>query len=109
MSMRYIIAISFIIVLCACTTTQQKGEKLQETWEGRNVNDLIAALGPPAQIMDDGQGGKIYVYTTTKVIHSGDSSFTTYQGQRQGDYQIGRTYVPGNHLHRPGLYPFCPG
>jgi len=87
----------YILLLCACATTQQKRVELQRTWEGHNVNDLIAELGPPTQVLDDGQGGKIYCYSTSKTLHGGGSSFTTYQGQRQGDYyQTSKGYVPGN-------------
>jgi hypothetical protein len=95
---RRALVLSFVLFwVCAYATTQQRREELQRTWEGCNVNDLITKLGPPTQIMDDGQGGKIYVYTTTKTSHSGADSFTTYQGQRQGDYyQASKGFVQGS-------------
>jgi hypothetical protein len=72
-----------LLLVCACATTQQKGEVLQQTWRGRKVNDLIAKLGPPTRITDDGHGGKIYAYTTTKTFHTGG----------QGGYYAGPVYV----------------
>jgi hypothetical protein len=45
------------------------------SWEGNNANDLIASWGPPNRIMDDGEGGKIFIYifdrhsnTPTEVV-----------------------------------------
>jgi len=66
-------------------------DKMINDWEGRNINDLIAELGPPNQLLDDGQGGKILIYTSTKNIHSYGDSFTTYQGSGQTYYTSGST------------------
>ena len=87
----YLITAILVLMIYACSATQQVREELQKNWEGRNVNDLIAELGPPTQILDDGQGGKIYCYTSTKQIHSHGDSFTTYQGTGQTYYGGGKT------------------
>jgi hypothetical protein len=97
MNKRTCIIVFLALLMCACASTQQVRDELQKAWEGRSVNDLVAELGPPTQVLDDGRGGKIYSYSTSKTFHSGSSSFSTYQGQRQGDYyQTSKGYVPGN-------------
>jgi len=35
-------------------------------FEGRNVTDLYAAWGPPAEAYDDGNGGLVLVYTEAR-------------------------------------------
>jgi len=40
-------------------------EKAMKSWLGYHKNYLIAGWGPPTQIMDDGSGGSIYIYTQT--------------------------------------------
>lgn len=88
-------AILLVFLLCACATTeqkkealqraiQQKRETLQKTWEGRNVNDLIAYFGPPSEVLDDGKGGRILIYTKTIGVGVPGQSFSTYHGISRG-------------------------
>lgn len=37
-----------------------------KSWEGHHFNELIASWGPPQQILDDGAGGRIFVYSETQ-------------------------------------------
>jgi hypothetical protein len=105
---QYLITALLVLMIYACSTTQQVRQELQKNWEGRNVNDLITELGPPTQVLDDGQGGKILVYTSTKHIHSSGDSFTSYQGASQTYYAGGRTAYStdsgtANTFTTPGL------
>jgi len=70
--------IGLLIGACA-TAANKKTQQLEEDWKGKNFNDLIAAKGPPDEKLDDGQGGKIFVYSTyeyeqASVSGSGGSS-----------------------------------
>ena len=91
MNRRNLITCLCVFLLCSCATTQQVKEELQKTWEGRNANDLVAELGPPTQTLDDGKGGRILIYTTTKHHHSPGQAFTTYQGTGQAYYSGGKS------------------
>jgi len=69
---------ALLIGACA-TAANKKAQQLEEDWKGKNFNDLIAAKGPPDEKLDDGQGGKIFIYSTyeyeqASVSGSGGSS-----------------------------------
>lgn len=36
--------------------------KTMSSWEGHHFSELIMSWGPPSQVYDDGQGGRIFVY-----------------------------------------------
>lgn len=55
-----VVLISGGLTGCAVVNSQMK------SWEGCNVNDLIASWGPPQQTMSDGQGGQILIYSQVK-------------------------------------------
>lgn len=40
-----------------------------DKWLGRHSSDLVAAWGPPQQILDDGARGRVYVYITLEDIY----------------------------------------
>jgi hypothetical protein len=44
---------------------QMEQERAMKSWLGHHKNKLIASWGPPTQMMDDGSGGNIYIYTQT--------------------------------------------
>jgi hypothetical protein len=67
-------------------------DKTMESWMGNHQSDLIASWGPPQQVLDDGQGGKIFVYSTTRSYTSPGSATTNMTGSAYG---IGNT-VYGN-------------
>ena len=56
-------------------------DKQMESWMGHHQSDLIASWGPPQQVMDDGQGGKIFVYTYTRSRTSPATAKTEYSGR----------------------------
>ena len=47
---------------------------------GHNVNDLIASWGPPQQILDAGDGNKIYVWGQVRSFTSPGTATTTTRG-----------------------------
>jgi len=72
-------ALMALLIGACATAANKKTQQLEEDWKGKNFNDLIAAKGPPDEKLDDGQGGKIFVYSTyeyeqASVSGSGGSS-----------------------------------
>ncbi|HXM40768.1 MAG TPA: hypothetical protein VN924_05920 [Bryobacteraceae bacterium] len=41
-------------------------DKVMSSWVGNSYGNVVAAWGPPDQILDDGASGKILVYTKTR-------------------------------------------
>jgi len=75
------------------------------SWLGHSQNELITKWGPPQEVMDDGQDGKIYTYkkdksytvpgsSTTTVTGSVNTYGNSTYGQANGNstYQPSRTY-----------------
>ena len=69
-----------MVILAGCASIN----KTMESWMGHDQSDLIANWGPPQQVMDDGRGGKIFVYTTTRSHTAPGSSTTTVTGSAYG-------------------------
>jgi hypothetical protein len=95
-------ALFLMAILFLCSCAGNRAARIQEkmkTWEGKHFNDLVAALGPPARVMDDGQGGKIFIYSASRKTYSPGFSWTSSRGQvnRQGDiYMSSKGWIPGN-------------
>ncbi len=56
------------IILSGCMTTE-KMNQIMSSWVGSHIGDLIADWGPPAQVIDDGSGGKIYCYQYSSTVY----------------------------------------
>lgn len=72
-----------------------------QSWVGSSVSNLIASWGPPKQIIDDGSGGKIYVWAQTHSFTTPGQATTTTTGQATaygnqvyGTAQSATTYNP---------------
>jgi len=50
--------------------------KAMSSWENHHYSDLIASWGPPQQVFDDGQGGRILVYAIRRQWTSPGKSTT---------------------------------
>ncbi|HDY99918.1 MAG TPA: hypothetical protein ENH52_00420 [Nitrospirae bacterium] len=83
--------------------------KKMASWMGHDVNDLIASWGPPQQVMSDGKGGQILIFSqgrqwttpgtaTTNVYGTantyGNYYGNTYTGNTYGNVQGTTTYTP---------------
>ena len=83
-----IMILSFLtLAIGACATNASKmAQQLEEDWKGKNFNDLIAAKGPPDEKLDDGQGGKIFIYSTyeSEPASGSDSGGGSSRGGRFG-------------------------
>ena len=59
--------LSAILILAGLSTSSCAGRinNMMRSWEGAHYSDLIMRWGPPQGVYDDGQGGRILVYTTS--------------------------------------------
>lgn len=72
-------ALAFLAsVLPGCMTAGKMNE-IMASWVGHDVNSLIAAWGPPQQVMPDGKGGQIFSYFETRQYSTPGYSTTTSQ------------------------------
>jgi len=58
-----LIVLTALLIWACATNASKKTQQLEEDWKGKNFNDLIAAKGPPDKELDDGRGGKIFIYS----------------------------------------------
>jgi hypothetical protein len=70
-------------------------ERAMESWLGHNQSELVMAWGPPTAVLDDGNGGQIFVYTETRTYVSPGSSTTTSSGSAYGQVYGNQVYVQG--------------
>jgi hypothetical protein len=75
--------------------------KTMQSWMGHHQSDLIASWGPPQQIMDDGQGGKIFIYSTTRTFTSPGHSTTTVSGSAYGTGSYAYGTATGHTTYTP--------
>ena len=80
---------ALLIGACA-TNANKKAQQLEEDWKGKNFNDLIAAKGPPSEKMDDGQGGKIFIYAASELSPDSGNSGGSSHGGGSGGGGMGR-------------------
>jgi hypothetical protein len=91
MKSRFLLLIFGVLIIGGCATiTNNKAQKLDEEWKGKNFNDLIAAKGPPGEKMDDNQGGKIFIYSSSELSPDSGSSGGSSHGGGYGGGGMGR-------------------
>jgi len=56
--MRKIIILILILALTGCAHMNA----VMESWRNHHYSELLTTWGPPQQVFDDGQGGRIFVY-----------------------------------------------
>lgn len=76
--------LSAILILAGLGTSSCAGRinNMMRSWEGAHYSDLIMRWGPPQGVYDDGQGGRILVYTTSRSWTTPGQA-TTIWGQAQ--------------------------
>src|SRR5579862_3873642 len=67
------LALFSISLLCGCAGTN----KMMASWEGQHESNLLAKWGPPSQIMSDGSGGKVWIYTAQRSFQTAPATATT--------------------------------
>lgn len=67
--------------------------KTMQSWVGHNVNELIAAWGPPTEILSDDRGGSVFIYARTRRWVQPATTTITYSGNH-GYGQVTTVYTP---------------
>jgi hypothetical protein len=77
-------------------------DKKMASWQGESANNLIASMGPPDAVLDDGEGGKILVYTAQRTFSSPgySTSYATGTGTAIGSTYYGS--AQGTTIYSPG-------
>ena len=99
-SIKIMILSLLTLAIGACATSaSKKAQQLEEDWKGKNFNDLIAAKGPPDEKLDDGQGGKIFIYSTyeSEPASGSDSGGGSSGGGRFGGGGFGGGFGGNRH------------
>jgi hypothetical protein len=66
--------------------------EVMNSWVNHHFSELIASWGPPAQVFDDGQGGRIFIYLTNRSWTVQGSATTT----TTGNATIDNNYIWGS-------------
>ena len=74
----------FVLAITGCASI----DKTMESWLGHHQTELIGSWGPPQQVFDDGSGGRVFVYSTSRSFTSPGSSTTTVNSST---YSYGNT------------------
>jgi len=68
-----------IFVLTGCFANRINSA--MQSWEGHHYSELVMAWGPPQAVYDDGNGGRILVYTAIRQYTVPGHSETSATGQ----------------------------
>ena len=68
----YLLLAACALCLACSPTRQLSTETRQPTWEGYEALEIIRVMGNPDQIREDGKGGSILVYESTRDYTSPD-------------------------------------
>ena len=63
---RLFILLAVVLAAISCSTTRKASQQTYTpSWRGSSAQDIIAAMGNPDRIDEDGRGGSILVYEST--------------------------------------------
>jgi hypothetical protein len=97
---RVLTLLLIVIMLSGCVSQMNSTMK---SWEGKHYSDLIASWGPPSQVLDDGQGGKIYCFQSTGSYTTPGSATTTGNAYSFGNTA---TYYGNSSYNPPQTYSY---
>ena len=60
--MKKYVYLIFCCAIAGCTSVAQLEQQLGRQWIGKDGKSLIASLGEPDKVVDDGPGGQIFCY-----------------------------------------------
>ena len=97
--MRYFLVLLVLLSITGCNESQKatssdENQKIETPkksfeWEGANADDLIAKLGAPTQIIDNGTEGKILVWRKERAFRMGVfSGYTTFHSAKCYTYWV---------------------
>ena len=59
----------FLILFTGCAAIIEEQNAVMESWKGAHISETIREWGPPKNIVPDGQGGKIYIWSEYKSVN----------------------------------------
>lgn len=93
-----ILLLTALVLALATAGCAARINQMMASWMGLHYSDLIAQWGPPQQVLDDGSGGRILVYTAVRRYSTPGHAVTTY------DPGIGGTGFMGVNIGGPSSY-----
>ncbi len=75
-----------------------------KSWVGHSSNDLIASWGMPQQTLDDGKGGKMFIYTEERHYTTPGYSFSNTSGNLNTIWGGRRSYYSFGGSNTFGVY-----
>ena len=99
--MEKLIVVLALVFVVGC----QNPQEIAASWEGHNINDLIASWGAPNQVIDNGSDGKIMVWRRSGSLQMpgtySDVTDTYYPGQTLGLARVTTFWVnPQGTIYR---------
>lgn len=56
----------FLLVMAVSGCLPKRMNSIMRSWEGQHFSILLMSWGPPQQVYDDGQGGRILIWTVAR-------------------------------------------
>ncbi len=92
--------IAILLVALLVTGCASINESMRK-WQGHHISEVMASWGPPSAVVDDGLGGKIYTWGSTRHWSTpgsaqthvyGNMAYTTYQPAQSQSYNATRSF-----------------
>ncbi len=87
--------ISLLVALVGCGPSTKE---IMNSWKGSHVSRLIRSWGPPQQVVPDGAGGKIYVWSDSIYL-----PFTKGKTETRGTYDAYSSTFKSKTTYTPPL------
>ena len=75
------ITLAIVMLLSQSGCAANRISNAMNSWVGVHYSKLVMAWGPPQQVFDDGQGGRMLLYTQTRQWTTPGQAVTNTTGQ----------------------------
>jgi hypothetical protein len=75
---KFAVLLGLLGILACATLPGGNASSDLKSWEGKDFHQLMARLGPPQQVADDQQGGRILTYTKEETVVIPGMSITQF-------------------------------
>ncbi len=90
----------FLLLVVAAFPGCASVDKTMASWMGHHQSELIARWGPPKKVLNDGQGGMIFLYPTLSCA-SGGTARTDVTGSSYGNASATYGSATGQKIYNP--------
>ena len=100
-SLRTLVRASLLLALAAGTGCAMGMNSTMDSWMGHHFSDVVGSWGPPQQVMDIGEGNRLFIWIedrsqttpgTTTTTQTGNATMAGNTAYGQG--QTTTTYTP---------------